>query len=145
MTSCPTNDESDQAERGWRASLALGAAALAMLAGCSRATDLAYVSSAQVEALDEPLQAAIQQELQKWCGTPAEPKLLGSGNEADAEHLKRGARVYERNCQQCHGVSGDGNGQAAEYLVPRPRDYRRGTFKFTSTGYGSKPCREDLT
>lgn len=43
------------------------AAVLAMLAGCSCATDLAYVSSAQVEALDEPLQAAIQQELQKWC------------------------------------------------------------------------------
>jgi len=144
MTSCPTSDESEQTDRGWRASLALGAAALAILTGCQRATDLAYVSSAQVDSLDESLQLAVRQELQKRCGTPAEPKLLGSEKETDAEQLKRGARVYERNCQQCHGVSGDGNGQAAEYLIPRPRDYRRGTFKFTSTGYGSKPCREDL-
>jgi mono/diheme cytochrome c family protein len=29
-------------------------------------------------------------------------------------------------------------------LLPRPRDYRRGIFKFTSTGYGNKPRREDL-
>ena len=41
-------------------------------------------------------------------------------------------------------MTGDGTGPAAEYLNPRPRDYRRGIFKFTSTGYGSKPRREDL-
>jgi mono/diheme cytochrome c family protein len=29
-------------------------------------------------------------------------------------------------------------------MYPRPRDYRRGTFKFTSTPYGAKPLREDL-
>jgi mono/diheme cytochrome c family protein len=29
-------------------------------------------------------------------------------------------------------------------MYPRPRDYRKGTFKFTSTDYGAKPLREDL-
>jgi mono/diheme cytochrome c family protein len=29
-------------------------------------------------------------------------------------------------------------------MYPRPRDYRRGIFKFTSTPYGAKPRREDL-
>jgi mono/diheme cytochrome c family protein len=41
-------------------------------------------------------------------------------------------------------VAGDGKGEAAAYLIPRPRNYRRGIFKFTSTTYGSKPLREDL-
>ena len=59
-------------------------------------------------------------------------------------HLKRGAEVYSRYCIQCHGVTGDGNGVAAAYLIPKPRDYRPGIFKFTSTTYGAKPLREDL-
>ena len=33
---------------------------------------------------------------------------------------------------------------AADYLTPRPRDYRRGVFKFISTGYGNRPRRQDL-
>jgi len=49
-----------------------------------------------------------------------------------------------RKCRVCHGVSGDGQGPAAEYLQPKPRDYRKGVFKFTSTLYGIKPVRADL-
>ncbi len=30
-------------------------------------------------------------------------------------------------------VAGDGNGPTAQYLNPRPRDYRLGLFKFTTT------------
>jgi len=144
MVSRSASGQRQVARRGWRALLASEAVILVLLAGCQRASDPAFVSSTQVEELDEPLQVAVRQELQKWCGTPTAPKMLGGESELDSERLKRGARVYERNCQQCHGVSGDGNGQAAMYLVPRPRDYRRGIFKFVSTGYGNKPHREDL-
>lgn len=58
--------------------------------------------------------------------------------------LALGAAVYNRRCVQCHGVTGDGNGPAAEFMYPRPRDYRKGIFKFTTTPYGSKPRRSDL-
>jgi mono/diheme cytochrome c family protein len=116
---------------------------LVLAAGCERGAPPQFVPSTAAIELDPPLQEAVRKELQERCGTPLDPKLLGS-NEKDAEHLRHGARVYERNCVQCHGVSGDGNGPAAGYLTPRPRDYRRGIFKFTSTPYGSKPRREDL-
>ena len=33
---------------------------------------------------------------------------------------------------------------AASYMIPKPRNYLLGIFKFTSTTYGSKPLREDL-
>ena len=52
--------------------------------------------------------------------------------------------MFQKRCVGCHGDSGDGNGPAAAYLYPRPRDYRRGIFKFGSTPYGAKPRREDL-
>lgn len=58
--------------------------------------------------------------------------------------LAHGAEVYRLRCAGCHGVSGDGNGPAAPGLQPKPRDYRRGIYKFTSTPYGAKPVRQDL-
>jgi mono/diheme cytochrome c family protein len=69
--------------------------------------------------------------------------LLGSP-QLQAAHLRHGAGVFTKYCVQCHGVTGDGNGVAAAYLLPKPRDYRPGIFKFTSTTYGAKPLREDL-
>jgi len=58
--------------------------------------------------------------------------------------LEPGRRVYELQCAGCHGDNGDGGGPAAHYLDPRPRNFRRGTYKFTSTQSGSKPLRSDL-
>lgn len=58
--------------------------------------------------------------------------------------LKDGRFLYAQHCQHCHGVSGDGNGPTAKYLNPRPRDYRNGRFKFTTTAYDYSPCRDDL-
>lgn len=61
------------------------------------------------------------------------------------EILKQGRVLYMRHCSHCHGSSGDGNGPTAQYLNPRPRDYRNGVFKFTSTNDLSKVSRDDLT
>ncbi len=81
----------------------------------------------------------------QWSG-PAEPApapgdrlVIGFG-----EALQQGRKVYMKNCMHCHGVSGDGAGPTAEYLYPRPRDYRLGLFKFTSTLTPEKPSRDDL-
>jgi mono/diheme cytochrome c family protein len=59
-------------------------------------------------------------------------------------HLKLGAEVFTRRCAGCHGETGDGQGEAAAFLQPKPRDYRKGVFKFMSTPYGDKPVRNDL-
>ena len=60
------------------------------------------------------------------------------------EYQEGGYALYRRHCLHCHGVSGAGDGPTAEFLYPRPRDYRKGLFKFTSTPLGEKPTREDL-
>ena len=55
-----------------------------------------------------------------------------------------GYRLYRNHCLHCHGVSGAGDGPTSTFLYPRPRDYRKGLFKFTSTRTGAKPTRDDL-
>ncbi len=58
--------------------------------------------------------------------------------------LKHGRMLYAEHCQHCHGVTGDGGGPTAKYLNPKPRDYRLGKFKFTSTATPARARREDL-
>lgn len=63
---------------------------------------------------------------------------------AFGQQLQLGRTVYMKNCNHCHGVAGDGAGPTAQYLNPRPRDYRLGLFKFTTTLSSEKAAREDL-
>jgi len=58
--------------------------------------------------------------------------------------LSAGRRDYMTHCVHCHGTGGDGNGPTAQYLNPRPRDYRSGVFKFGSTARTSRISRDDL-
>jgi cytochrome c oxidase cbb3-type subunit 2 len=60
------------------------------------------------------------------------------------DQIARGKAVYERRCVGCHGVKGDGNGPAATFLDPRPRDFTLGAFKFRTTPSGSLPTDGDL-
>lgn len=140
--------------------------ALSCLAGCRREIELTYTSSEEVLDLPDEDQANIRLLLAKFYGTPSDPTLRVLVEDAeyqppdeddsdtdpfpfvleeklDTDHLKMGALVYHQRCASCHGVTGDGNGPAAEYLDPEPRDYRKGVFKFTSTGR-SKPRKADL-
>ncbi len=64
--------------------------------------------------------------------------------EATPELLEQGKAIYFRRCSFCHGLLGDGEGPAAKYLDPRPRDFTLGTFKFRTTQSGELPTNEDL-
>jgi cytochrome c oxidase cbb3-type subunit 2 len=61
-----------------------------------------------------------------------------------SEEELRGEAVYRRYCIGCHGVEGDGQGEAAAFLDPRPRNFTLGAFKFRSTPSGSLPTDDDL-
>lgn len=144
---------------------------LGLTSGCMRRTTVDYALSEATEALPEQQRQQIEESLTDLFGTPLAPRMLVPTDEvvedatseaADARsgivelfgvtfeeavdpyRLINGARVYRDHCVGCHGASGDGQGEAAAYLSPKPRDYRRGVFKFTSTPYGMKPVRGDL-
>jgi cytochrome c oxidase cbb3-type subunit I/II len=63
---------------------------------------------------------------------------------ASGDLVDRGRDAYGDHCAGCHGVRGDGNGPAATFLSPRPRDFTAAVFKFRSTPSGALPTDGDL-
>lgn len=55
-----------------------------------------------------------------------------------------GKRVFGQRCAVCHGPDGRGNGPAAPSLIPRPRDFTKGQFKYKSTPADQPPSDADL-
>ena len=68
----------------------------------------------------------------------------GALGEDKTGNRDRGKIVYERYCMTCHGERGNGAGETAPYINPKPRDFRKGTFKWRSTPSGSLPLVSDL-
>jgi mono/diheme cytochrome c family protein len=71
-------------------------------------------------------------------------QLAITGSPRGAVTLSLGRTVYERDCIGCHGPKGDGQGPAAKFLQPQPRDFTKGLFKFAGVPAGELPHDEDL-
>lgn len=121
--------------------------------------ELRYAEREELKELPEKHRQQIQASLEEYFGTARFPRHMVLAPEEeqpeDAEkpklvekepqrHLLHGQQVYLNQCAGCHGVTGDGQGPAAPFLDPPPRDYRLGKFKFISTPRGNKPRRADL-
>lgn len=88
------------------------------------------------------LGAAIASSSEEYFGLES-PWLRDTGA-VDFFRIPSGRLNYEIHCVGCHSANGDGGGPAARYLNPRPRNFRKGLFKFTSTDASSRPQRRDL-
>jgi len=59
-------------------------------------------------------------------------------------HAPAAKEDYRRYCVGCHGDLGDGQGENAVWLDPKPRDFTIAQFKCRSTPTGTLPTDEDL-
>lgn len=59
-------------------------------------------------------------------------------------HASKAKENYRRYCLGCHGVAGDGEGENAQWLEPKPRNFTLAQFKCRSTPTGTLPTDEDL-
>lgn len=129
------------------------------LVGCSAPVELKFAPREDLKKLPAKHQEQIHAGVDDFFGTARFPKFLAVApadqqpenaekpkliEKESPRHLLHGQAVYMNQCAGCHGVTGDGQGPAAHYLDPPPRDYRLGKFKFTSTPRGVKPRRVDL-
>ena len=58
--------------------------------------------------------------------------------------FREGRQVFEKNCIDCHGKRGRGDGPLAEGTKDKPRNFRTGIFKFRTTPRGYLPTDLDL-
>jgi len=80
----------------------------------------------------------VQQE--QWLNSPAASSHIGNLTGG----AKAAAGDYRRYCVGCHGELGDGNGENAPWLSPKPRDFQLAIFKCRSTPTGTLPTDQDL-
>jgi cytochrome c oxidase cbb3-type subunit 2 len=59
-------------------------------------------------------------------------------------NTKDGKVLYRRFCVGCHGPQGDANGENAQWIDPKPRDFTMAIFKCRSTPTGTLPTDIDL-
>lgn len=79
----------------------------------------------------------------RWIG-PLIMAWVGSVTGIFSQDEATGADLYSQYCSPCHGQSGQGDGELAYLLYPKPRDFTQGLFKIRSTPSGEVPTREDL-
>jgi mono/diheme cytochrome c family protein len=73
-----------------------------------------------------------------------EDKVFAGGVYVSAATLNLGKTVYTEYCMACHGEKGDGNGVASKGLVPPPRNFTLGLFKFGKVYSGGLPLDQDM-
>jgi mono/diheme cytochrome c family protein len=62
----------------------------------------------------------------------------------DTQFFLQGRFIFNKNCATCHGKWGDGKGDMSAGMLPRPRSFISGMFKYHSTPAGFLPTNEDL-
>lgn len=56
-----------------------------------------------------------------------------AGDESESPMMARGRALFAKQCAICHGDQGDGQGKFAYLMNPRPRNFKQGKFKLTTT------------
>ena len=82
----------------------------------------------------------------RWRDAAEPEEVEGGGIELprSPERIAHGKAVFERRCVACHGVEGNGNGEAATFTYrQRPRNFTTGVFKFRLVK-GPVPTDRDL-
>jgi cytochrome c len=74
---------------------------------------------------------------------PQPPPPPGPEPATEELRLARGHELYAAYCLACHGERGEGDGPAARYVYPRPRNFGSGKFRIITTDNGY-PSDADL-
>ncbi len=63
---------------------------------------------------------------------------------AQGEAGEPGKATYDKWCAECHGTTGAGDGSAAPFMLPRPRDFTRALYQIRTTASGELPTDRDI-
>ena len=77
-------------------------------------------------------------------GVVSQLPIPGPVAAAYAQAAPNGKATYDKWCAECHGVNGAGDGSAATYMLPRPRDFTKGVYQIRTTASGELPTDADI-
>src|SRR5256885_2687769 len=77
-------------------------------------------------------------------GLAARPPFPLPPSPLPVQDTVKGKVVYEKWCAGCHGETGAGDGPAAAYMLPRPRNFTGAVYKIRTTASGQLPTDADL-
>lgn len=119
---------------------AIGAFAVLVAGGCGDGGGIGEPPPAATRDAG-PDTAAKQGNSSKSGGTASNAASIAEARPAPPSET--GEQLFQRHCAACHGERGDGQGLAARFLFPRPRNLRGSSFRLVSTTTGV-PTRADL-
>ena len=61
--------------------------------------------------------------------------VVGPASAAEKADTSAGQSIYDRDCSNCHGAQGKGDGETATYLTPQPQDFTTGILKKRSNEF----------
>lgn len=70
--------------------------------------------------------------------------VLAAVSTLSAQDTVRGKLVYDKWCAECHGWEGAGDGSAAAFMLPRPRDFTLALYQIRTTASGELPTDADI-
>ena len=71
--------------------------------------------------------------------------IVSNISEAAKGDKEAGKKIYEKKCAWCHGWTGAGDGPAADFLNPRPRDFTSGIYKYKTSNLDNPfPYDDDI-
>ena len=71
--------------------------------------------------------------------------LMAATSPASAQQADHpGKPTYDKWCAGCHGEDGRGQGVAAGFMLPRPRDFTQALYQIRTTSSGSLPTDADI-
>src|SRR5688500_3348809 len=106
------------------------------LSGCGRNDP---VRSGSQSPASQPVAIAAPHAKATFSEVPVAPKPA-----VTPDLISRGKVLYAQNCLACHGEKGDGKGDAAAFLAPKPRDFVTANYRLRSTASGNLPTDVDL-
>lgn len=103
----------------------------------------AYQQSRPAVSVSETVSLADSQAKVRGADAAGSRHSEGQTGAAADPVLARGDMLYTKYCTICHGENGDGAGKFAYLMNPRPRDFKQGNFKLSTT-QNLIPTDEDL-
>lgn len=70
--------------------------------------------------------------------------VIAPGAALAAGDPKNGEKVYMKRCWWCHGKKGEADGPGANFMIPPPRNFADGVYKYKSGANSDLPRDEDL-